>query len=80
MPWQATCAVVETIHGCVQRSTQPPKRGSKSKMGHLKKLTRSSFIVGSVTIAGAVAFGGWKARKNPLRQLKGRCVKPLAHN
>ena len=79
MPWQATCAVVKPVHGYAQRSTQPSKRCSKSKMGHLKTFTSRAFIVRTVAIAGGVAFGGWKALKSPFEANRGRCIEPLAH-
>ena len=76
MPWRATCAVAEPILGCAQRFIEPPKRCSKSKMGHLKTLTRRAFITGSVTMTGGIAFGGWKALKNPLNLLGRAALNP----
>ena len=45
-------------------------------MGNLKTYTRRSFLVGSVVIAGGIAFGGWKALKNPLNPLGDAAMNP----
>ena len=45
-------------------------------MGNLKTYTRRAFIVGSVAIAGGIAFGGWKALKNLLNPLGDAALNP----
>ena len=45
-------------------------------MVHLKTFARCAFIVGSVAVAGGIAFGGWKALKNPLNPLGDVALNP----
>ena len=45
-------------------------------MAHLKTFTRRAFIVGSVAMSGGIAFGGWKALKNPLNPLGDAALNP----
>ena len=39
-------------------------------MGRAKTIARRTFLVGSVAIAGGVAFGVYQARKTPANPLK----------